>query len=239
MPATSSLATATDNCTDPQDVTADIAAFDCDDAGLNTVTFTATDAENNSSTASMTVNVIDTISPSITVNNMPSVVLDGSGLGSISTNSIDASWSDVCGIDVASLSQTAFDCDDVGTKTVTLTVTDINNNTSTETLIVTVSDNESPVALAQDLTIALDPTGIATITTGDVDDGSTDNCEIDSYSLSKTDFDCDDLGPNIVTLTVEDPSGNTGSETAVITIILVLPAQSTENSSRRSISSSY
>ena len=219
LPATSSLATATDNCTDPQDVTADIAAFDCDDVGLNTVTFTATDAENNSSTASMTVNVIDTISPSITVNNMPSVVLDGSGLGSISTNSIDASWSDVCDIDVASLSQTAFDCDDVGTKTVTLTVTDINNNTSTETLIVTVSDNESPVALAQDLTIALDPTGIATITTGDVDDGSTDNCEIDSYSLSKTDFDCDDLGPNIVTLTVEDPSGNTGSETAVITVV--------------------
>jgi hypothetical protein len=219
VPATSTLATATDNCTDPQDVTADIAAFDCLDVGLNTVTFTATDAENNSSTASMTVNVIDTISPSITVNNMPSVVLDGSGLGSISINTIDASWSDVCGIDVAALSQTTFDCDDVGTKTVTLTVTDVNNNTTSETLIVTVSDNESPVALTQDVTIALDPTGIATITTSDVDDGSTDNCEIDSYSLSQTDFDCDDLGANIVTLTVEDPSGNTGSETAVITVV--------------------
>ena len=219
LPATSSLATATDNCTDPQDVTADIAAFDCDDVGLNTVIFTATDAENNSSTVSMIVNVIDTISPNISVISMPSVVLDGSGLGSISINTIDASWSDVCGIDDASLSQTAFDCDDVGTKTVTLTVTDINNNTSTETLIVTVSDNESPVALTQDLTIALGATGTVTISAGDVDDGSTDNCEIDSYSLSETDFDCDDLGANTVTLTVEDASGNTDSETAEITVV--------------------
>ena len=219
VPAISTLATAIDNCTDPQVVTADIVDFECDDVGSNTLTFTATDAENNVSTASMTVTVIDTISPNITVNSMPSVVLDASGLGSISINTIDAIWSDVCGIDVAILSETTFDCDDVGTKTVTLTVTDVNNNTTSETLTVTVSDNESPVALTQDVTIALDPTGIATITTGDVDDGSTDNCEIDSYSLSQTDFDCDDLGANIVTLTVEDPSGNTGSETAVITVV--------------------
>ena len=56
----------------------------------------------------------------------------------------------------------------------TLTVTDVNNNMSTATAVVTVEDNVAPVALTQDITIELDANGSASITPQDIDNGSND-----------------------------------------------------------------
>ncbi|MBO3700905.1 hypothetical protein J4E76_20760, partial [Fabibacter sp. E12] len=61
--------------------------------------------------------------------------------------------------------------------------------------------------------------GIATITPEMIDNGSNDSCGDITLSLSKTTFDCDEIGPNTVTLIATDASGNTATATAVVTVV--------------------
>ncbi|MFD2725630.1 HYR-like domain-containing protein, partial [Hyunsoonleella rubra] len=130
----------------------------------------------------------------------------------------DNGSNDACGIQSLALDTTAFTCAEVGTNTVTLTVTDNNNNTSTCTATVTVEDNVPPVAICQDITVQLDASGNASITTADIDNGSNDACGIQSLALDITDFTCANVGANNVTLTVTDNNGNTSSCTATVTV---------------------
>jgi hypothetical protein len=65
-----------------------------------------------------------------------------------------------------------------GSTTITYIVTDDAGNTAEDQLTVTVSDDENPVIITHDITIALDANGSATISTADIDNGSNDNCEI-------------------------------------------------------------
>src|SRR5690606_38900893 len=113
---------------------------------------------------------------------------------------------------------TDFTCADVGTNTVTLTVTDVNGNSSTCTTVVTVEDNVAPTAVCQNITVFLDATGNVSIAAADVDGGSADACGIATTSIDITDFTCSDLGPNNVTLTVADVNGNTSTCIAVVTV---------------------
>src|SRR5690606_22993397 len=107
----------------------------------------------------------------------------------------------------------------VGDTMVTLSVTDSDGNTVTCDFMVTVVDNEAPVAVCQDITVDLDPvTGMATITGADVDNGSTDNCGIASMTLDISSFDCSMTGANTVILTVTDNSGNSSTCTSTVTV---------------------
>ena len=59
----------------------------------------------------------------------------------------DSATPDDRGTFTLSLSQTDFDCDDLGTNAVTLTAEDECGNTSTQILTITVEDNENPEIL--------------------------------------------------------------------------------------------
>ncbi len=192
--------------------------FDCGDVGANTVTLTVTDVNGNSATGTATVMVVDNTAPIVITQDI-TIQLDATGVVSITAEQIENGSSDACGIASMSLSQTDFDCGDVGANTVTLTVTDVNGNTNTATATVTVEDNTAPVALARDITVYLDATGTASITAEQIDNGSSDACGIASLSLSQTDFDCGDVGANTVTLTVTDVNGNSATGTATVTIV--------------------
>ncbi len=62
-----------------------------------------------------------------------------------------------------------------------------------------------PNAVCQgDFSIELDAYGSASITANDIDNGSSISSGTMSLSIDKTDFTCADLGPNIITLTVDD-----------------------------------
>lgn len=119
---------------------------------------------------------------------------------------------------ILSLDQSSFDCDDIGENTVTLTVADGSGNTATASAKITVEDAAFPSVITQDLSLFLDADGLASITSTDVDNGSSDNCGIDQMTLDIKDFTCDNLGSNTVTLTATDVSGNSSHATATVTI---------------------
>jgi len=191
--------------------------FDCTDVGANSVTLTVTDTKGLTDNCVATVTVEDNIDPTAVCQDI-NLDLDATGNASIVAADIDNGSSDACGILSLSASQTAFTCADLGANTVTLTVTDNNGNTSTCNATVTVNDVTDPIAncVAGPITISLDASGQASITAASLDDGSTDACGPLSFSASQTDFDCNDIGANVVTLTVEDGSGN--SSTCDVTV---------------------
>ena len=162
----------------------------------------------------------DTVAPTSLCNDV-TVSLDAVGNASIATTDIDAGSTDDI-TDSANLtfelSEYSFTCNDIGEMTVTLTVTDECGNEDFCNSTVTVEDNIDPDALCTDHTVYLDASGTASVTVDDIDDGSNDNCSIESRSLDVTSFSCSDFGDNTVTLTVEDPAGNTATCTCTVTV---------------------
>ena len=123
---------------------------------------------------------------------------------------------DNCGILTRALDSTDFDCSEVGANTVTLTITDVNNNVDSATATVTVMDTLNPNVLTQDITVYLDASGQASITVNDIDNGSNDNCVTLTRVLDSTNFDCSEVGANTVTLTITDVNNNVDSATATV-----------------------
>jgi gliding motility-associated-like protein len=146
------------------------------------------------------------------------VYLDANGQALVTANMVNDGSSDNCGISSMTLDVTDFTCEDIGANPVTLTVTDASGNASTGTATVTVIDNTSPTAIGQDVVLDLDSAGEATLTTGMVDFGSFDNCEVVSMSISQTVFTCADLGDSTVAFTVEDGSGHTDTVYVTVTV---------------------
>jgi len=84
-------------------------------------------------------------------------------------------------------------------------------------------DAIAPTAVCQNITVNLDPSGNATITAEQVNNGSSDACGIASMSVSPSLFTCANIGANTVTLTVTDNSGNVSNCSATITVKDVTP----------------
>ncbi|QIA06257.1 Ig-like domain-containing protein [Draconibacterium halophilum] len=84
---------------------------------------------------------------------------------------------------------------------------------------ITVVDNLPPEAICQDITIYLDETGVAYITPPDIDNGSFDNCELDSIWISRDRFDCFDVGENEVELYAVDVYGLRDTCIGIVTVI--------------------
>ena len=164
----------------------------------------------------------------------PTVSLDSNGAVSISAGEsgadVTVSTTGDCftatGYEVSKTSSSAgfassvsFDCDDTGSQNIWVRATDGSTTSAATATTVTVQDDTDPVAAAQNITVQLDANGVASITAGDIENGSTDNCSIASSSLDITSFSCSDVGsPVTVTLTVTDPSGNSDTETATVTV---------------------
>jgi hypothetical protein len=100
-------------------------------------------------------------------------------------------------------------------------VTDQLGCLATETFTVGFADREDPVVRTRNITIYLDANGQASITPGDIDDGSSDNCDLalNGYQLNQQDFDCNSPEVNRVTLTVTDANGRTATGQALVTVL--------------------
>ena len=196
-------------------------SFNCENVGENNVELTVTDVNGNSSTCTAVVTVEDNIAPVAVCQNI-TVELNQNGTVVILAADVDGGSSDNCAIDTLIVSQTSFDCSNVGDNNVVLTVTDVNGNSSTCDAVVTVEDNIAPNAVCQNITVELDENGTVTITASQINNGSSDNCGIDTISISQTNFGCAEIGDNTVTLSVTDINGNISTCTATVTVTGVL-----------------
>ena len=196
-------------------------SFNCSNVGYNTVNFKVVDINGNRDSINFIVNVLDTTKPQLNTRGF-TVYLDNSGLATLSIDSVDLGTTDQCGPLTRSLSKTSFNCQNTGfNKTVNkvvYTATDANGNVSIDTLTIIVLDTTKPTLVLKNVTLYLDASGKANLTASDFDNGSYDNCKIDSLIMSDSTFDCSQTGVNIITITGVDPSRNRSSATINVTV---------------------
>ncbi|WP_224995256.1 MBG domain-containing protein [Cesiribacter sp. SM1] len=199
-------------------------SFGCADVGDTTVKLLATDASGNVTTQDVSVTIADQLAPIAVAKNIV-LVLGPAEFTTLTAAQLNGGSADNCTPAASllySLDKTSFSCADVGANVVTLRVTDAAGNSSTATGTVTVEEKVAPVAIAKNITLALDVFGLAMLTPEAVNNGSADNCRIASMRLDKTSFSCQNIGANPVTLTVTDASGNSSTATATVNVVNVL-----------------
>ena len=192
--------------------------------GTTVVTWTVTDANGNTATATQDVVVTDNQIPSTPtlVNtsfqlNMGSVVVGVSDLSISASDNCTDSGSLTIEISRDAISwgsAVSFGCSDAtgAWHPIYVRAKDASGNTSATGVGYTTITDAPLQAVGQNVTVSLAANGTYTLTAAEVDNGSSGNCS-SSLSLSPTEFDCSDIGTNAVTLTVSD--GSTSNATTV------------------------
>ncbi len=145
--ATISVSDINDNSTDNcgiASIVLDHTAFTCNHIGANTVTMTVTDVNGNQSSCLSEVVVVDSIMPMAMCNDV-TLNLNEFGNATVSIDDIDNGSSDNCAIVSRQLSESFFDCEDLGSNTINLTIIDQNGNSASCDASITITDTETPV----------------------------------------------------------------------------------------------
>jgi len=211
------LPTVTDNCPGAT-VTANPVSGSFFPKGSTTVTLTATDAANNTSTCTFTVTVNDIQKPTITCPSNISVNNQAGQCGA-TVNFTTPTTSDNCpGVTVVSVpaSGSFFQ---TGVTTVTSTATDASGNTSTCTFTVTVNDIEKPVisSCPSNITVNNDAGQCGAVVNFTLPVVS-DNCSGATITASPASGSFFAKGTTTVTCTANDASNNTSTCTFTITV---------------------
>lgn len=140
------------------------------------------------------------------------------------TNAIQGYTDNCSGAVSATLTGTNVSGSDCSwTVTYTFSVKDVCGNTlAGQTYSNSGGDHTPPIAKCKPKTITL-AGGTATITAADVNDGSSDNCGPVTLSVSKTSFNCSNIGANQVTLTATDACNNNSTCIATVTVVGEIP----------------
>jgi len=216
-------ATAIDSCSSSVTVTRNGVPAGNTFTGTTTITYTATDASGNHSSATQTVTVVDNTPPTITAPPAVTVTADpltcamNVPLGTPTTN-------DNCS--VASVTNNAPSSFHSGTTTVTWTVTDTSGNTATATQLVTVNDVTPPVLTV----LGASPLTVECHTTFD-DPGATatDACDGSVAVSASNNVNVNTPGTYSVTYTAHDAAGNTATATRVVQVVDTTPPVITTN----------
>jgi hypothetical protein len=166
---------------------------------------------------------LDTVHPYISCMDT-TVYLDGTGQFHLDESYIvDSVW-DNNGVEQLFLNEYYVACWQTGTPAqITAGAMDMFGNLSQCTAAVTILDTIRPVPLCRDTTVYLDASGNVSIDSSYIDGGSTDNCGISTIELSRSSFDCQDTGPNIIDVTVTDANGNHNLCQATVTVLDTIP----------------
>ncbi len=198
--------------------------------GNTTVTFhySIKDMCGNMDSCEQVITLTDTVPPDPECNDI-TVYLDDEGnylFTDVDISNIAAGSSDNCTaeedliIDVDVVDFTCLDVEDG--RIVNVVVTDEAGNWDDCMANIIVIDNIPPVALCRPATIYLDENGLAGITPDMIDNGSFDNCELDTIMLLKDQFDCTEIGDNTVGLVAVDAHGNSDTCYATVTVLDVI-----------------
>jgi hypothetical protein len=105
--------------------------------GVTTLTYSVSDLSGNTTACVYQITILDQ-EPPLAVCRNAVVMLNANGWGVLSEPVVNNGSDDACGIASYQLSQSVFDCGDLGARTVLLTVTDVAGNTATCSSQVTV-----------------------------------------------------------------------------------------------------
>ena len=192
--------------------------FGCSDVGELPVTLTGVDENGNSGTCTATIAVRDTVGP-VMLCQSRTVTLSVFGTGSLSAAHVNAGSNDACGTVSLSLSQSSFDCGDVGVQSVTLTGTDVNGNSSSCEALVTVEDLSPPSVLCSSPEVQVSYDGTYELLLSDVYAGGFDACGIDTILYDDAIYTCEDIGGTYeVQVTSIDVNGNESSCTSTVSV---------------------
>ena len=184
--------------------------------GVTTVTWSATDAHDNTGTATQKVTVYDTVGPVVTA--PVDVTVEAQG----STTEVDLGTASANDLVDGSLVATASPLGPftVGSHTVTWTAVDSEENSGSATQRVTVRDTTAP-AVSPPANITEEATGrttavsLGTATASDIVDGALVPSADDEGPFT--------VGSHTVTWSITDNAGNTGSATQLVTITDTTP----------------
>ncbi|MDP3927455.1 MAG: hypothetical protein Q8R57_00380, partial [Bacteroidota bacterium] len=193
--------------------------INCSHIGITPVTLTVTDVNGNIQTRTTDVVVFDPIAPVARPKAGVTVYLNANGSVVINPSILDSASTDNCTITSRVISQSTFNCSNLGNNTISYTVQDQSGNANAANVIVTVLDSIKPLVVTQNISVNLNSAGSASITAAQINNGSSDNCSISSLVLSKSTFSCADLGANNITLTVTDANGNVAVGNAIVTVV--------------------
>ncbi len=201
-------------------------------AGIYTVTFSASDPCGNTDFCQTTLNIPDNVAPvALCQLSTVQISLPPTGTVVINPSLLDNGSFDACSPITLSVSPPTVTCANLGFPLLdpyVLTVTDGYGNTNTCTAFISVVDNSAPAMFCQDVTVYLDASGQVTVPATDIDDGSYDACGLSAFEISKdggatyapsATFLCPEKGVNNVILKVTDSSGNMGTCPATVTVI--------------------
>ncbi len=192
------------------------ALFACSDVGVNSVTLVVKDFAGVIDSCVAMVTVVDTIKPALSCQDY-TAALSLDGMVILDTSLLNISYYENCRIDTFFFTQDTFTCSEIGMHTVGLTMIDQSGNDTSCTFTLTVVDTIPPSALCQDIDIYLDPGGLIIISPADVDANSSSSCGF-TMSISKDTFLCNDVGPNVVVLTVISNNGKMDTCHSTVTV---------------------
>jgi gliding motility-associated-like protein len=211
--------TALDNCSGVITPVASHNPGDFFPVGTTTVTYTFTDAANNSSICSFTVTVVDTIKPIIA--NCPGNISANNDLGQCGAN---VSWvvptaTDNCGTITVASTHNPGDFFPLGTTQVGYTFTDASGNSVTCNFTVTVTDNEVPVisSCPTSITVPNDLGQCNAVVTW-IPPTATDNCTAFTVSSTHTPGSVFNVGTTTVTYTFTDAANNVSTCSFTVTV---------------------
>jgi len=178
--------------------------------GSYTITYTATDLDNNTATATRVVNVVDTTAPVITVTgDNPATVELGATYTDAGATATDASDS------ATVITSGSVDTDKVGSYTLTYTATDASGNSNTATRTVNVVDTTAPV-----VTVTGDNPATVELGATYTDAGATATDLSGTVTVVTTGtVDTDTVGAYTLTYTSTDASGNAGTATRTVNVV--------------------
>jgi len=178
--------------------------------GTYQITYTATDLDGNTATATRTVNVVDTTPPVVTVTGAnPATAELGGTYTDAGATAADASGS------VAVVTSGTVDTSTLGAYTLTYTATDASGNAGTATRTVNVVDTTAPaVTVTGDNPASVELGGTYTDAGATATDASGDVTVVTTGTV-----DTATVGEYTLTYTSTDASGNAGTATRTVNVV--------------------
>ncbi|NEN23161.1 HYR domain-containing protein [Cryomorpha ignava] len=215
---------ATDNCAlSDLSLTAGLASGESFPAGINTVTFTATDAAGNTTSCSFTVSIIEAVPPTITC--PVDIIIDNDpGICGAVVDYTAPEGDDNCGGAATALTAGLAPGSEfpVGITVVTYTVTDLSGNQTSCSFNVTVNDTELPVFDCPENVAVNSAPDICGAVYNFALPEATDNCTdilIVSQTGGPTTGSTLALGETAFEFTTQDDAGNTATCSYTVTVV--------------------